>query len=329
MRRDILTWRILDTDLVGTYHIPTESRTGSPSGTHRTGVLLLNSGPAPRSGNSDLPVHIGDRLSSRGIPVFRFDLPGLGDSSGTTPAEFNTYWQEVLCGRNDDVTYALIVKLLQQFGFSRVIVGGLCAAAIPMLRVAGSHVDSIAGVILMEPALRFGENIIPNFPQSNMATVLPVSGRTKLRKLFSVREWLRYLTGNSRVATMLRPLRPLLVRIQLLLFGHTLYGDMNVPLFMHWRDSHARGMHSFVAVAEGQDMDRCVSCALDSLPTNGPRMVTLIRVPQTNHIFTSGHARDIILDAVEQWSVAQCKIDISAWGTQNKSAELSELSKGM
>ena len=274
MRRSILTWRISDDDLVGTYHMPTESGIDG-----HIGILLLNSGPAPRSGNSDLPAHIGDRLASRGIPVFRFDLPGLGDSSGSTPAEFSTYWLEALQGRNDEATLALVVKLKQEFGLSGVIVGGLCAASIPTLRVAGSHVGSIAGVILMEPALRFGEDIIPNFSQSNMATALHVSDKTKLRRLFSVREWLRYLTGNSRVATMLRPLRPHLVRIQLLLFGHTLHGDMNVPLFMHWRSFHVRGMHSFVAVAEGQNMDSCVTHALDSLPTNGPGKITLIRIP--------------------------------------------------
>jgi pimeloyl-ACP methyl ester carboxylesterase len=286
----------MDEDLVGTYHMPAESRTDG-----RIGVLLLNSGPAPRSGNSDLPVHIGDRLASRGIPVFRFDLPGLGDSSGSTPAEFKAYWKEVLSGRNDEATLALVVKLKQQFGLSGVIVGGLCAAAVPTLRVAGSHAGAIAGVILMEPAIRFGEDNIPDSPQSNMAAASPVSGGTKLRRIFSVREWLRFLTGNNRVAKILRPLRPNLVRIQLRLFGHTLYGDMNVPLFMHWRSIHARGTPSFVAVAEGQDMDRCVTHALESLPNNKPGMITLIRIPQTNHILTSGRARDIVLDAVEQW----------------------------
>jgi pimeloyl-ACP methyl ester carboxylesterase len=307
MRRSILTWRILNDDLVGTYHEPAESGIGESASVKRIGVLLLNAGPAPRSGNSDLPAHIGDRLASRGIPVFRFDLPGLGDSSGSTPAEFQTYWQEVLQGRNDDATFALIVKLKQQFGLSDVIVGGLCAAAVPTLRVAGSHVGAVAGVILMEPAIRFGQDIIPDSPQTGMSPLLPVIAETKLHRLFSVREWLRFLTGSNRVAKTLKPFRPLLVRVQLLLFGHTLHGDMNVPLFMHWRNIHARGTHSLVIVAEGQDMDRCVSHVMDSLPPKGPGIITLIRIPQTNHILTGGQARDIVLDAVEQWGVSKCK----------------------
>lgn len=306
MRRSILTWRILNEDLVGTYHMPTVAAIEG-----RIGVLLLNPGPAPRSGNSDLPVHISDRLASRGIPVFRFDLPGLGDSSGSTPEKFNEYWLEVLQGRNDETTLALIGELKRQFGLSNIIVGGLCAAAVPTLRAAGNQIGSIAGVILMEPAVRYGENIIRNFPQSSLASVLPVGGKTKLHRLFSVREWLRYLSGSSRIATKLKPLRPYLIRLQLRLFGHTLHGDMNVPLFMHWKNIHTRGIPSFVAVAKGQDMDRCVTHILDSLPANGPETISLIRVPETNHILTGGHARDIILDAVERWAMAECKLDNS------------------
>lgn len=53
------------------------------------GVLILNAGPAPRAGNSDLSVRIGDRLAARGNSVLRFDPPGLGDSRGSVPAEMN------------------------------------------------------------------------------------------------------------------------------------------------------------------------------------------------------------------------------------------------
>jgi pimeloyl-ACP methyl ester carboxylesterase len=308
MRRNILTWHILNETLIGTHHIPAESNNDNGDQSHRIGVLLINSGPAPRSGNSDLPVRIGDRLASRGIPVFRFDLPGLGDSTGSTPSEFNNYWLEVLQGRNDAATMALIERLKEQFNLSDIIIGGLCAAAVPTLSVAANLAIPVAGVILMEPAVRFGSEIIPNFSQSNLTPATPIGGQTKLAKLLSIRNWLRFLTGDNRVATTLRPLRPYLVRIQLMLFGHTLHGDMNVPLFMHWRNIHSRGTHSFVAVAEGNDMDRCVTHILDSLPAKAPGQVTLIRIPQTNHILTSGDARDIILDALELWCISKCKL---------------------
>lgn len=304
MHRSILTWRILNEDLVGTYHEPAKPQIGNSHSDRRIGVLIINSGPAPRSGNSDLPVHIGDRLASLGIHVFRFDLPGLGDSSGSTPAEFNTYWREVLGGRNDDVTLALISKLKQHFVLSDIIVGGLCAAAVPALRASDSYAEKIAGLILMEPAVRYGYDNIPNAGQAEAVTVLPLIGATKFRRFFSAREWLRFLTGNNRIARTLLPLRSFLIRIHLLLYGHTLHGDMNVPLFLKWRSIQARGTHSFVAVAQGQDMDRCVGHIMDSLPTNGTGKITLVRIPQTNHILTSGQARDIVLAAIEKWIIS-------------------------
>jgi pimeloyl-ACP methyl ester carboxylesterase len=301
MRRRILTWRILEDDLVGTYHVPAESKTGESGCDRRIGVLITNSGPAPRSGNSDLPVHIGDRLASRGIHVFRFDLPGLGDSTGSTPAEFHAYWREVLGGRNDDTTLALLLKLKQQFELTDIIVGGLCAAAVPTLRASDNCPGKIAGVILMEPAVRYGPENIPDLSKSETAYVLPLIGATKLRRALSVREWLRFLTGINGVERKLRPLRSFLIRIQLLLYGHTLHGDMNVPLYLKWRSIHAKGTHSFVAVSQGQDMDRCMGLIMDSLPAKGPGTINLVRIPHTNHILTSGLARDIAVDAVEQW----------------------------
>lgn len=300
MSRGILIWRILGDDLVGTYHLPSTTQTDEYSGAHRVGVLLLNPGPAPRAGNSDLSVHIGDRLASRGIPVFRFDLPGLGDSSGSIPPEIHTYWQEILQGRNDAATLALVEKLKQQFGFEKVIVGGLCAATVPTLYVAGRYVDAIAGVILIEPAFRLPRvNAVEN-SQDGANFAATFRAKAKLRKLFSPSDWLIFMAGDSRVAVMLRPF---LTRVHQKLVGHTLPIDMNVPLFMHWRASIVGGTHALVIVAEGLGNDRYVDRAIESLPAKAPGKINLIRVSNTNHILTSGYARDIVLDAVEQWMV--------------------------
>lgn len=298
MIRSVLAWRILEDDLVGTYHMPSSPPSTGHTSAHRVGVLLLNPGPAPRAGNSDLSVRIGDRLASRGIPVFRFDLPGLGDSSGLVPLEIHTYWQEILRGRNDAATLALVDKLKQQFGLTKVIVGGLCAATVPTLNVAGRHANAIAGAILIEPAFRLPRvNAIENV--SDMATITTTfRTKVKLRKLFSPNDWLIFMAGDSRIAEMLRPL---LTKIHQKLIGHSLPIDMNVPLFMHWRSSLARGTHSLVVVAEGLGNDRYVDHAIESLPTKAPGKINLIRVPNTNHILTGGHARDMVLDALEQW----------------------------
>jgi hypothetical protein len=301
MSRGILTWQIMGEDLVGTYHMPATIPTNGYINEPRVGVLLLNPGPAPRAGNSDLYVHIGDRLASRGIPAFRFDLPGLGDSSGSTPSEIDSYWQEVLLGRNDAATLSLVGKLKQQFGLSSIIVGGLCAAIVPTLNVAYRCPGAIAGNILLEPIFSVGEDDISNSRQTGIASNIIIRTRAKLRRVLSIRDWFIFLTGDNRVAMALRPLRPILVQIQLWVIGHTLPRDMNVPLFMHWKGCLARGIPSLVVVAKGMGNDRYIAHAMDSLPSNVRGKITLIRIPQTNHTLTSGQARDISLDAIEQW----------------------------
>ncbi len=76
--------------LVGTVHEP--SGDAAPPG-NRIALLLLNAGPAPRAGNSDLSAHLCDRLAERGMVCFRFDLVGLGDSSGDSWSDIDTFWE--------------------------------------------------------------------------------------------------------------------------------------------------------------------------------------------------------------------------------------------
>jgi pimeloyl-ACP methyl ester carboxylesterase len=306
MKRSILKWRILDDELVGTYHIP-EPRSEGLTAHRRLGVLLLNSGTAPRSGNSDLSAQIGSRLSSNGIPVFRFDLPGLGDSTGSIPPQFNTYWHEVLQGRNDAATLGLIKKIKHDFGLNNLIVGGLCGATAPTLRVADAHPGLIASVILMEPEFYLGVDNAADYGVSGESSNWPSRLKTKSLRLFSIRYWLTFLTGSNHIATALLPLRPLLIRAQLLLVGHTLHMRMNVPLFMNWKNIHARGAKSLVIVAKGLGTDRDVSYALASLPPKTLGQVTLVKITGTNHIFSRGEARDIVLNAIEMWGMTECR----------------------
>jgi pimeloyl-ACP methyl ester carboxylesterase len=305
MNRAIIAWRILGEDLVGTYHMPPVAQACGDIATQHIGVLLINAGSAPRAGNSDLYVHIGDRLAARGIPVFRFDLPGLGDSSGASPPDVYLFAKEVLGGRNDAATLELVRRLKQQFGISNMVIGGLCASAIPSLRAANSDYGEIVGVILMEPMLRKNWDVIPNNAQQGKVISQSLKIREKLGKALSIRDWSVFLTGKSRIAIMLRPIRPILVNVQKLLFGHALPKDMNVSLFMDWRGCLRRGVHSFVVVAEGQGNERYVAQAMESMPTNQSGKISLISIPQTNHILTGGNARDIVLGAVEHWIVNQ------------------------
>jgi len=297
--RTILTWRILDEDLIGTFHVPTPGRTGGLSGAPLVGILLLNPGSAPRSGNSDLSVRIGDRLALRGFPVFRFDLPGLGDSSGPIPADVDAYWAEVVNGRNDEVTKALIKRIRLEFGVARVIVGGLCAAAVPIVRALSSASAGPAGIILLEPSFRLVAQDKPDAPRP-VKRIGPLGrgaaalGRTWSALVLSREIWIRRVVGSLRA------------RLHGLLNGQSeppLPRDANVPLIMRWQESFGRGVRSLVVVATGPGTDRYMTRILASMPARAPGAVSYVRVPGTNHLFTSGAGRDAVLAALERWVI--------------------------
>ena len=287
MVRTVLTWRILGENLVGTCHVPTPGRAGGLSGAPSVGILLLNAGPAQRSGNSDLSVRIGDRLALRGFPVFRFDLSGLGDSSGPTPPDLDAYWTEVIEGRNDEATVALIERIQHEFGVARVIVGGLCAAALPSVRALGRGQASPAGLILLEP----------NF----MRAVQRQADGTRIAAPRSPLERCAAFLRRGAVAVGLRG--PMLALRRRLRRGFP--RDVNEPLVARWRKSFADGVRSVVVVAEEKGTDRYVTQILAAMPERAPGAVSCVRVPRTNHLFTGGSGRDAVLEALERW-VIEC-----------------------
>lgn len=289
--RTILTWRILGEDLVGTRHVPTPGRSGGLSGAPAVGILLLNSGPTARSGNSDLSVRIGDRLALRGFPVFRFDLPGLGDSSGPTPTNLDAYWSEVVNGRNDEATVALIERIQLECGLARVVVGGLCAAVVPIVRALSHASAAPAGLVLLEPNFRLPASV----PEAQPEAIDPVGERVPaLRRI-----WFHGLRGlrASRFARATRPLRDSL-RTH---FGSRLSKDANVALIRSWQASFAREIPSLVVVAAGQGTDLYVARILEATPERARGAVACTSVPGTNHLLTSGVGPEAVLTALESW----------------------------
>jgi alpha-beta hydrolase superfamily lysophospholipase len=289
--RSVLSWRIRGEILVGTCHLPEAGAVNHP-----TGVLLLNSGPTPRAGNGDTCTRVADGLALRGVPVFRFDAPGLGDSSGSAPLDLESYWSEVLQGRNDQATLTLIRRIKIRYGIANLLVGGLCAGAVTALRVTDMDPDAIAGVIILEPKFRMG---LAEPPRSEDQPQSATPG--KLHRLVSAREWLQFLTGESPYARAARPLRTALLGFLGRWGGEGLPKDANVPLVEHWQASLARGVPSLVVVAEDQIADHYVPRVLAAMSAAERAGVTFVRVANTNHFLTGATARGAVLAALDDW----------------------------
>jgi len=155
--------------------ILTNPATGAPPG-ERPGVLILNAGLLHRVGPNRVHVQMARFLAERGFAVLRFDLSGIGDSR---PREgVVTIADSVM----EDTREAL--DLMERMtGLRRFLLIGICSGA-DIALFAATQEPRVVGAALIDGyfAPTFGFRV----------------GR-QLRRVFTLRSWLRLLTGQSQV----------------------------------------------------------------------------------------------------------------------------------
>lgn len=283
MTREVLTLEYEGLTLVGTRHAPAGARAGD------VGVLILNAGPAPRAGNSDLSAHACDRLGARGFEAVRIDLPGLGDSMGASELDIEAYWRGVLSGRNDAPTLFIVRALREKLGLRALVVGGLCAGSVTAIRVADADPTGFAGLLLLEPEFRVPAVARPRGPANGtngVGTSAPASVPAS--------------TAPEAPSGFARNMRKVLHKLGVNAFPP----DANLPLIRAWVAMLEHGLPSFAAVAEGLQSDHYVKLISQQATPKERALITRAPVPGTNHILTSGDARRVTIDALEQWMIA-------------------------
>ena len=293
MSRSLLTLETSERGLVGTVHAPADPGPG------RVGFLLLNAGPAPRAGNSDLSVRLADRFASLGAYAFRFDLPGLGDSEGELPERTATFWRDVQRGRNDLPALELGRSLKATFRLGGLVAGGLCAGGITAIRAADRDPSVFSGLLLLEPSFR-------REPESR--TPLPREPRL-------VRRGLLYLVGGAGAARLFRPLRPLLLRCLAFEGGHSLPRDLDPELVACWRRTLGRRLPTFLAMAQAGDREHACRRILEELPLYRRRAVTDLTVEGSNHLFTWGDGLEAVLRGAALWAESYLRMSGTGTGT--------------
>jgi exosortase A-associated hydrolase 1 len=111
------------------------------------GVLLVVGGPQYRVGSHRQFVLLARELASAGIPVFRFDYRGMGDSVGEA-RDFEAI--------SDDIRVALDVFREREPGVAGVVLWGLCDAATANAFYAVSD-ERVVGQIALNPWVRTSE----------------------------------------------------------------------------------------------------------------------------------------------------------------------------
>ncbi len=267
--------------LLGILHSPAH-----PSGD--VGVLLVVGGPQYRIGSHRQFVLLARALAAAGIPVFRFDYRGMGDSSG----ERRTFTEI-----SDDIRAALQTFLEHSGGVRRAVLWGLCDAATANAFYAVGD-PRVVGQIALNPWVRTEEGeaqayikhyyrqrvLNPAFWRKVVTGQFDIAGamRDFLRKLAQSRA-----SGSS--ATAGRDDRPLPVR----LCEAQLAYDNPTLLILSGQDLTAKEYE--MRVTESAEWQGWMAS----------EQVTVERLNEADHTFSRAVWRDRVATCSRDWLVRQ------------------------
>ena len=284
--RHLLTWDYGQYRMAGTAHIPDvdplDAALGGPA--PKIGFLFLNPGHLPRDGHAGLMVRLADEVCQQGHHAFRFDLPGLGDSEGLLPRTTAELFVMMHSGWFVEPALTLLRGLPERYGLDRMVVSGLCGGAGTALLAAAQVPELIAGVLAFEPEFFHPH---PEKPVPPWRATLTRAG------------WLRFLSGQSRFSERFGMPRPELLE---LLGTRLLPPITDTRLVIALRDLAARGTPVATVMAGGQRRNKFLLqvCAV-LFPYGIPAHLSVLSIPKTNHIFTTGGGRHTAIEAVTAW----------------------------
>jgi exosortase A-associated hydrolase 1 len=151
-----------------------------------TGLLIVSGGNEIRAGAFAGMAQLAARLAQEaGVPVFRYDRRGIGDSQGE-----NTGWR----ASHDDMSAALVAFRTALPGMRRVVGFGVCDAASALML----HGAALDGLVLVNPWTYDTDNDVRHSPGALR--------RRYLAKLADPRALWRLLSGKVDLGKLRRGL---------------------------------------------------------------------------------------------------------------------------
>lgn len=120
-----------------------------PEQSHSRGVLIVVGGPQYRAGSHRQFTLLARHLAAHGVPVFRFDYRGMGDSEGDART-----FEDV----EDDLRLAIDRFFVEAPALKEVVIWGLCDAASAAIFYANRD-RRVTGLVLLNPWVRTEEGI--------------------------------------------------------------------------------------------------------------------------------------------------------------------------
>ncbi len=296
--------------LSGTFHRPAAGPAGAPTataGAGQPGVLFFNSGFLPRSAQGDLLAHVADDIAAIGFPVFRFDLPGLGDSDGKLPEDAVTFVRAIEQG--DFAPYAALLsgELASRFGLKKIIVGGLCGGGITALFSVAQARDKsrVGGIIMLDPIFHLVQ--VQELLQSK------ISRRARWRKSLAMRvnavyEELRIWILSRRLGAPLQKIhaRWKAAKIQsrkaaVQPASPDLPKEANRKLIQSFEHLRTAGLPMLVITAQDPRRTGKPFDYLEYILRTGQGAVTCHKIEGTNHSFLAGAGPQAVQELVGTW----------------------------
>lgn len=278
MSEQAIIFPVGDDELLGILH------PGAPQAVR--GVLVVVGGPQYRVGSHRQFLLLARHLAAAGIPVFRFDYRGMGDSTGAQ-RDFERV--------GDDIRAAIDTFQAELPDLREVIVWGLCDAASIALITAPQE-PRIHGLVLANPWVRTDESLARAYLKTYY-----------IKRLVSRDFWANLLRGRFNPAASLRSVFGLLRRLA----GSSgpaaqgeSAGNATAPLPQRMAEGWRRYRGPILLILSGDDLTAAEfrDTAATDPAWNGllkQSRVTLRELPQANHTFS----RQAWRDQVAQWTL--------------------------
>ncbi len=306
MKRELVEIPLGELMAVGTAHIPDR--------TNRTAaVVLINAGHVPRNGHGGLAVLLGNELCQKGWPILRVDLPGLGDSPGPLPERIESFWLALKDGVHAAWVAAVASWTKEAFGVERIIIGGVCGAAVTAVFTADRFPEAAQSLLLIEPELftsdgpppSGGEDLGSLPPHSRHERPASSMSRTSspllssLGRLTSSWRWMRLLSRRRGTSRLLGVVQRTLLNAA----PNTgrLPDRTNLELVEAWSRVSRRKVPMLILTANGLLWESYFLRIRQSIFGHEACNARHISVDGANHVFSNEAAKTAVLSSVPRW----------------------------
>jgi exosortase A-associated hydrolase 1 len=261
----------------------------------KVGVLIVVGGPQFRAGSHRQFVLLARHLADNGVPVMRFDVRGMGDSSGA-PRQFHQL--------NDDIKAAIDNFLKECPHLHQVVIWGLCDAASAALFYAYQDAR-VAGLVLLNPWIFTKQGAAKTYLKYYYWQRL--TSQSFWRKLFAFK--FDYMESIKSLRSFIKQAKNSASNESSEKASDII--DMELPLPIRMRESLRQFTKPVLFILSGQDLtakefiDVTNNDAEWQLLINSPR-VNKYYFPEADHTFSTAVWRNQVADWTLNWINDQC-----------------------